>query len=552
MTQHEPVRARVAAAAIGKVTRMFSGSLDDILTELFQNARRAGATKIAVSTSTEPTPKIIIADDGKGIASPQALLSLGESDWDAAATLREDPAGMGFFSLASRATTITSSTGGDAFRLAIPEDGWTGERELCVESTKRECGTDIVFSANDDWLRQIGGAVERAARYLPVDVTLDGVSQARKGFLDGATYTKRAGGLAIGVFPRPFSTYEAHINFHGLTLRQRLFSLVETDYSHWSARIDIIDAPELQLVLPARKELVENPHSLALDSLVKAAIFEAIRERGRHCLTKKDWDEAATLGIDLPEADALLTPWQPDAADEYFGAARENPVEPGTDALLVPSFDPFTAQMLHRALALAGAPPFAQLLDARPAYQGYRWYDALEMISDCRPELSHDGSVLVFDQTKRLSNVNTRIDESSLDLILSSGGHRRLSLDLYLEADPDEYGTADEMIMLVTRDSHLSPSELAAYITCAGFCFCDDSDAGSYNDQRDHYEQSALHRAFECLKAGDESDLAKIKYDFGRHIAWLVPKGRVLSLEYDGTSCSATFHPRECETGDVS
>jgi len=108
------------------------------------------------------------------------------------------------------------------------------------------------------------------------------------------------------------------------------------------------------------------------------------------------------------------------------------------------------------------------------------------------------------------------------------------------------------MIMLVTRDSHLSPSELAAYITCAGFCFCDDSDAGSYNDQRDHYEQSALHRAFECLKAGDESDLAKIKYDFGRHIAWLVPKGRVLSLEYDGTSCSATFHPRECETGDVS
>lgn len=48
MTQHEPVRARVAAAAIGKVTRMFSGSLDDILTELFQNARRAGATKIAV------------------------------------------------------------------------------------------------------------------------------------------------------------------------------------------------------------------------------------------------------------------------------------------------------------------------------------------------------------------------------------------------------------------------------------------------------------------------------------------------------------------------
>lgn len=552
MTQHDPVRARVAATAIAKVTRMFSGTLDDILTELFQNARRAGATMISVATASEPRAKIIIADNGKGIANPQALLSLGESDWEAAATLREDPAGMGFFSLAGRATTITSSTGGDAFRLAIPEDGWTGERELCVEQAARERGTTIVFAASEDWLRHIGGAVERAARYLPLDVTLDGVRQARKGFLDGAIYTKQVRGLAIGVFPRPFSTYEAHINFHGLTLKHRLFSLVETDYSNWSARIDIIDAPELQLVLPARKELVENPHSLGLDTLVKTAIFEAIRETGRHCLAKRDWDEAAALGVELPEADALLTPWQPDAADEYFGAARENPVEPNADAVLVPSFDPFTAQMLHRALALACNPPFAQLLDARPAYQGYRWYDALETISDCRAALSHEGSALVFDQTKKLSDADTPIDGAQLDLIFSSGGRKRLPLDLFLEADPDEYGTADEMIVLVTRDSSLSPCELADYITCAGFCFCDDSDAGSYNDQRDHYEQSALHRAFECLQAGDESDLAKIRHDFGRHIAWLVPKGRVLALEYDGTSCTALFRSSETDTSDAS
>lgn len=549
MTQHPLVRARVSAAAIGKVTRMFSGSLDDILTELLQNARRAGATTIAVSASSEPGPKIIIADNGKGIANPQALLSLGESDWQSAATLREDPAGMGFFSLAGRATTIISSTGGEAFRLAIPDDGWTGERELCVEAATRERGTTIVFAASEDWLRHLGGAIERASRYLPVAVTLDGVAQARKGFLDGAVRVKRAGGLAIGVFPRSFATHEAQINFHGLTIRHRIFSLVETDHSHWSARIDIIDAPELQLVLPARKELVENPHSLALDTLVKTAIFEAIRERGHHCLTKKDWDDAAALGVELPEADSLLTPWQPDMADEYFGVARENPVEPASDALLVPCFDPADAQMFHRALALAGDPPFAQLLDARPAYQGYRWYDALASISDCRAVLSRDGDVLTPEAIKPLSDAANRIDDAMLDVILSSGGVTHLSLDLYLADDPDCYGSADEMIVLVTGSTELSPGELADYITNTGFSFCEDGDAGSYNDQRDHYEQAALHRAFECLKSGDERDLAKIVHDFKRHIGWLVPKGKALVLEYDGATCSAAFQASESLAG---
>lgn len=541
MTQHSIVRARVSAAAIGKVTRMFSGSLDDILTELFQNARRAGATHIAVTATCDPSPNIIIADNGKGIADPQALLALGESDWRSAETLREDPAGMGFFSLAGRATTIVSSTGTNAFRLAIPDDGWTGERDLRVDAATRERGTTIVFAASEDWLRHMASAVERASRYLPVAVTLDGVAQARKGFLDNAVHIKRAGGLAIGIFPRSFATHEAQINFHGLAIRHRLFSLVETDHSHWSARIDIIDAPELQLVLPARKELVENRHSLALGTLVKTAIFEAIRERGRHCLARKDWDEAAALGIELPEADALLIPWQPDTADEYYSAARENAVEPAPDAFLVPCLDPAVAQMLDRALALADAPPFAQLLDARPAYQGYRWYDALQSISDCRAILSHDGAVLTREAIEQLSDTASRIDAAVLDVVLASGSVRHMPLDLYLADDPEDYGTADEMIVLVTADTALIPGELADYITNTGFSFCDDSDAGSYNDQRDHYEQAALHRAFECLKAGDERDLAKIVHDFKRHIGWLVPRGKLLALEYDGTSCSAVF-----------
>ena len=40
----------VAPETINKVTRLFNGSVSDILHELLQNARRAGASTVAVST----------------------------------------------------------------------------------------------------------------------------------------------------------------------------------------------------------------------------------------------------------------------------------------------------------------------------------------------------------------------------------------------------------------------------------------------------------------------------------------------------------------------
>jgi hypothetical protein len=46
------LRARVSPQAITKVTRIFNGTLDDIFNELFQNARRAGATALPSPPST--------------------------------------------------------------------------------------------------------------------------------------------------------------------------------------------------------------------------------------------------------------------------------------------------------------------------------------------------------------------------------------------------------------------------------------------------------------------------------------------------------------------
>jgi hypothetical protein len=47
-------------------------------------------------------------------------------------------------------------------------------------------------------------------------------------------------------------------------------------FSFWHAKVDIIDAPTLQLVLPARKEMVENEALRQLRIAMEAAIYRAI------------------------------------------------------------------------------------------------------------------------------------------------------------------------------------------------------------------------------------------------------------------------------------
>jgi len=101
--KYEPIRASVSPETIGKVTRLFNGSLSDILNELLQNARRAGASVVNVTTTPQKNGlRITLDDNGCGIDDPVRVLALGASRWDAAVANGEDPAGMGVFSLAGK------------------------------------------------------------------------------------------------------------------------------------------------------------------------------------------------------------------------------------------------------------------------------------------------------------------------------------------------------------------------------------------------------------------------------------------------------------------
>ena len=73
------IRANVSPDTISRVGRLFNNTLPDVINELLQNARRAGATCVNVTLTREDRVLLAVSDDGFGIADPAAILTLGET-----------------------------------------------------------------------------------------------------------------------------------------------------------------------------------------------------------------------------------------------------------------------------------------------------------------------------------------------------------------------------------------------------------------------------------------------------------------------------------------
>src|SRR3546814_15381699 len=95
---------------------------------------------------------------------------------------------------------------------------------------------------------------QRAARYCPLPVQLNGQDLPREDWLKGAETIVEQDGVRIGIYRNYLHRhFSPSINFHAVTVASLLPPVAEKE-RHWAATIDIIDAPELQLVLPARKD----------------------------------------------------------------------------------------------------------------------------------------------------------------------------------------------------------------------------------------------------------------------------------------------------------
>lgn len=74
------IHTSVSPFLITRIGRFHNGGSLDVLSEILQNGRRAGATRIDIALlETDRGPVLQICDDGCGIADPAKFLALGDS-----------------------------------------------------------------------------------------------------------------------------------------------------------------------------------------------------------------------------------------------------------------------------------------------------------------------------------------------------------------------------------------------------------------------------------------------------------------------------------------
>jgi hypothetical protein len=233
-----------------------------------------------------------------------------------------------------------------------------------------------------------------SSRHYPLPVHFNGIECKRQDWLADALYRAEWNGNSIGVFTGHTRHPNTSLNFHGVTVPCNLPTVSEVfGGSTFYARVDIHDSPALQLVLPARKEAVENDALRDLRVAAERAIFLAIGQRPNHKLPFATWSRARELGVVLPEADPQLYSWQPATADSTSDFGLSQPM-PAADAILVESSGPDTEQCVARALRTS--PLRAQMVDELDAYRGYIWYDGLARIDNFRFDIEHDGGSLTI------------------------------------------------------------------------------------------------------------------------------------------------------------
>ena len=237
------IRARVHRSALKRVTKFWASRPIEIFTEVLQNSRRAGATRIRVTVETltqpagcptepsEPRLAVTVTDDGAGIDDPAVLLSFGENGWNEDLVAREDAAGMGILSLAHRGCRISSrprtpdGQAGQGWSVDLEPEHFTGRSDALVrldDTAPYPSGTTVEFQAAES-ADMIRASLASAARHYPVPVAFEGEALERKAFLDGAVHAEPWNGLAFGVYRDRRQGYmEPDLNFFGLTVPVRL------------------------------------------------------------------------------------------------------------------------------------------------------------------------------------------------------------------------------------------------------------------------------------------------------------------------------------------
>jgi hypothetical protein len=531
------IQAQVSPSTLSKVSRLFNASLTDCLNELLQNARRAEAS--AVKITLLDNRYLIIEDDGTGILDPQTLLILGETNWSEETQQQEDPAGMGIFSLANRDVTIRSHD----WQVHLTPAHFSGEATASVESCEAIEGTRLSFKITEAETSALHSSVCQVAQFYPLPVLLNGEAIPQQDFLQKAVYVENWHGLRIGVRRKYQWEGASQINFYGLTLTQMLPNLYCNSVT-LSVRVDVVDCPQLQLVLPARKEVVQNGFWTTLNIFIGTVLYRYVATLPSHDLAYVHWRKARTLGVELQAAQSVLYQFVPAIAYDR----ERGELLPASDRSLLIHLDDRACceqQVFWRAFQQAQ-------LDYEPVarnqqYVGYSWYDNLPSLTDLRFEIEQEGKVIEFEQWRdeEMMTADTAINHlpttSKVGQIWAivqvtdpskNQQEIRFACDVLVMESPDLYWDEVEQIPVVlSQSADLSVEDLAKLLEASYFSPSEDFEADSVYTQREDFLEMAYERAVKALLTEEAALQERLTMTAERHLRWIVPSNQRLEIQ---------------------
>ncbi|CAG0981266.1 hypothetical protein ANRL4_01886 [Anaerolineae bacterium] len=163
------VNPTIADRFINEVPRFFGGWLPT-LREIFQNAFRAGATEVRVTSDATHTV-LTIADNGHGCPDVAALMTIGRSDWDENQVV--EAAGLGFISVLNGALIERVVA-----RSANWRAEWKCQPKALAPAKVYEAEPVPGFSLTLTLKQQhtdLADDIQRARAFYPFTVTFNGV-----------------------------------------------------------------------------------------------------------------------------------------------------------------------------------------------------------------------------------------------------------------------------------------------------------------------------------------------------------------------------------------
>jgi hypothetical protein len=163
------VHPTIADRFINEVPRFFGGWLPT-LREIFQNAYRAGATEVRVTSDATQTV-LTITDNGRGCPEVEALMTIGRSDWDEMRVV--EAAGMGFVSVLNGALIERVTARSAAWRAE-----WKCQPKALAPAKVYDAEPMSGFSLTLTLKQQhteLAADVQRARAFYPFTVTFNDV-----------------------------------------------------------------------------------------------------------------------------------------------------------------------------------------------------------------------------------------------------------------------------------------------------------------------------------------------------------------------------------------